>query len=268
MPAARPAPAPAQYDACGARPRKADGTLWSCTFEDNFTGTELDRTKWHPQTVFASGTKDAHACYRDDPANVNVANGHLNLTLLRLDAPAPCGISDFGPTPYQSGMVSTWHLFSQQYGRFEARIRNTASSVAGLQEAFWLWPDDRIPSTVAWPDAGEIDVSETYSVYNSLSVPFLHYSQDANGPQPGVNTAWNCTAERGTWNTYTLEWTPTTLSITVNGQPCLTNTSADPAFQKPYIVAFTQGLGQNANTLTGDTPVPATMEIDYLRVWR
>ena len=56
---------------------------------------------------------------------------------------------------------------------------------------------------------GEIDVAETYSLYNSVAIPFLHYAADAGGPQSGVNTAWNCTAYRGVWNTYALEWTPT-----------------------------------------------------------
>jgi beta-glucanase (GH16 family) len=267
MPARRtPAPV-AAYDACGARPLKADGTAWSCTFDDDFGGSALDRTKWAPQTVFSSGTDERYACYRDDPSNVRVHDGMLSLTLLQLEAPAPCGV-DRAPTPLQSGMVTTYHLFSQQYGRFEARIRNTATSSPGLHEAFWLWPDDRVTSTQAWPDAGEIDVSETYSTHPNLSIPFLHYSADAAGPQPGVNTAWDCTANRGQWNTYTLEWTPTSITILVNGQTCLVNRSADPAFQKPYIISLTQGLGTYGNEMTADTPLPATMDVDYVRVWQ
>ena len=57
---------------------------------------------------------------------------------------------------------------------------------------------------------------------------------------PGLNTAWDCVAQRGEYNTYTLEWTATRLEIKVNGTTCLVNTSGDPAFQKPYIVALTQ----------------------------
>ena len=57
------------------------------------------------------------------------------------------------------------------------------------------------------------------------------------------------------------------VALYVNGRLCLTNTSGDPAFQKPYIVAFTQALGQGANALTSQTPIPATMNVDYIRVW-
>jgi beta-glucanase (GH16 family) len=260
---------PTQYDACGARPLKADGTAWSCTFDDEFSGTTVDRTKWLPQTVFTTGSPDAYACYVDDPHNVSVADGMLSLTVRKVAAPVPCpAYSPTASTVYTAGSVSTYHLFSQQYGRFEARILSQATTGPGLHDAFWLWPDDRVASSVLWPAAGEIDITENYSYYPGLAIPFLHYSADAGGPQPGVNTAWNCEAWRGQWNTYTLEWTPTRLEILVNGRSCLVNTSADPAFQKPYIAALTAGLGVDANALTDDSRLPSTMKVDYLRVWR
>ena len=272
MPAtAKPVPPPAKTptDACGVQPRKLDGTLWSCTFHDDFSGTALDRTKWVPQMYFASGSPGAYACYADDSSVVNVADGSLNLSVRRVSNPVSCPADgQTVSTNYVAGMVTTYHLFSQQYGRFEARIRNTATTVQGLHEAFWLWPYDRVASTAVWPVAGEMDVSETYSVHPDLSIPFLHYAADAAGPQPGVNTAWNCTAYRGQWNTYALEWTPTRIEVFVNGTSCLVNTSGDPAFVKPYIVALTQGLGSAGNEYDGRAPIPATMNIDYVRAWR
>ena len=78
----------------------------------------------------------------------------------------------------------------------------------------------------------EIDISETYSQYPDLAIPFLHYTANDNGgPIPGTNTAWNCTAQRGVYNTFALEWTATRLEIFVNGTSCLVNTSGDPAFK-------------------------------------
>ena len=256
-------------DACGTILTKADGTKWACTLADNFDGSSLDRTKWVPQTQFATGVQAAHACYLDDPSVVNVANGSLNLTLRKVANPVSCtfgGLS--GPTSYVAGSVMSYHLFSQKYGRFEARIKNTATTYPGLHEAFWLWPDDRYSDGTVWPTAGEIDISETYSSYPNLSVPFLHYSADAYGSQPGVNTAWTCSASRGVWNTYTLEWTPTRIEIFVNGKSCLVNTSGDPAFQKPYIVALTQAMGAAGNEYDGRAPLPATTNVDYVKVWK
>ncbi|WP_436699667.1 glycoside hydrolase family 16 protein [Nocardioides sp. BYT-33-1] len=258
-------------DACGPRPRRADGTHWSCTFADDFSGGELDRTRWAPQTVFSSGDKlGRYACYRDHPNNVSVSGGALHLTLRREDRPILCLRNGLLPTVYSSGMVSTHRLFSQQYGRFEARYANTGTVVPGLQETFWLWPDDRYQKPLdLWPAAGEIDIAETYSQHPDLAIPFLHYTRNDNGgPVPGLNTAWNCRALRGGYNTYTLEWTPTRLEILVNGRSCLVNTSGDEAFHKPYIVALTMLLGASGNKATDATPLPATMSIDYVRVWQ
>jgi beta-glucanase (GH16 family) len=264
MPAAKQ---PIKYDACGARPRKADGSSWSCTFDDEFNGTSLDRTKWTPQTQFVTGSTEVYACYRDDPANVNVAGGVLNLNLVRLDAPAPCPLG-WADTDLMSGGVSSWHLFSQQYGRFEARIKNTATTAPGLHEAFWLWPDNRY-STIDWPTSGEIDIVETYSSAPTLAIPFFHYSADALGMQLGVNTN-GCAAARGVWNTYTLEWTASRLEVFVNGKSCLVNTSGDAAFRKRYILTLTQGMGpfDAGNMPNADTPFPASMQVDYVHVWQ
>ncbi|MFL6155127.1 MAG: family 16 glycosylhydrolase [Marmoricola sp.] len=260
-------PAPAT-DACGTVLKKADGTTWSCTFDDEFSGTSLNRAVWVPQTAFATGTQAAHACYRDDPANVSVSGGSLNLSLRKVATPVTCSFGGLtGPTSYVGGGVMSYRTFSQQYGRFEARVKNTATRYPGLHEAFWLWPDDRVASSTVWPYAGEMDISETYSAYPTLSIPFLHYSADAVGTLLGTNTAWSCSAARGQWNTYALEWTATKVQVIVNGRTCLTNTSGDPAFVKPYIMALTQGMGATGNAYDGRAPL-GTMSVDYVKVWK
>jgi beta-glucanase (GH16 family) len=256
-------------DACGPQPRKSDGRYWSCTFVDDFTGSTLDRTKWVPQTIFSSGDAlSGYACYDDDPSVVSVGSGTLNLSV-RQDATAlPCA-NGLPGTAYRAGMVSTYHLFSQQYGRFEARFRTTATTTPGLQESWWLWPDDRDPlAQLLWPLNGEIDIAETYSVFPDVGIPFLHYGENDNGgPIPGTNTAWSCAAARGVFNTYTLEWTASRLEVFVNGHSCLVNTSGDSAFRKHYILNLTQALGTDANAVTAATKFPAVMNIDYVKVW-
>lgn len=254
-------------DACGPKVKKTRALgYWNCTFVDDFDGTALDRTKWVPATYFVIGTPELHACYRDDPANVNVADGVLNLTLVSLDAPAECSVAA-SPTRYMSGAVTTYRLFSQQYGRFEARIRTTATGAPGLHEAFWLWPDERF-SKIDWPASGEIDISETFSVYPDISGSYLHYSADRYGLLYGVNAA-NCAANRGEWNTFDVEWSASRIETFVNGTSCLVNTSKDRAFRKRYIINLTQALSAaDWNQLDETTPLPATMQVDYVKVWK
>ncbi|KRF17784.1 hypothetical protein ASG90_05415 [Nocardioides sp. Soil797] len=258
-------------DTCGVRPLKSNGSPWRCSFRDDFDGPELNESLWRPQTSnYATGTDTAFACY--DADNVVVEGGSLKL-LLTEGEPYVCPAMadhEVNTTPFTAGMVSTYRRFSQKYGRFEARIRNTEASVSGLHEAFYLWPDVRFvePSTMKY---GEIDVAETYSVHSDWSIPYLHYPTERKwGPITAgthTNTAYGCTAARGEFNTYRLDWTPSRIEIRVNGRLCLTNTSGDPAFRERYIVALTQAMGREDNPFRSNTPRPAVMEIDYVRVW-
>jgi beta-glucanase (GH16 family) len=250
---------------CGS-PLSAAGGMWECTFSDDFSGRSLDRSKWVTQTHFGKGAPAARSCFVDDPRTVAVEGGHLRLSVDKATTPVVC---EGKPASYISGSISTHHRFSQKYGRFAARIKVHKTAAPGLREAFWLWPDDRVASSTVWPAAGEIDIAETYSERPAVAIPFLHYTANDNGGyKPGVNTALNCRAHRGVFNTYVLTWTPTKLTIDINGRRCLTNTSGDPAFRKPYYVILTTKLGQGANALTPSTPIPATMSVDYVRVWR
>lgn len=243
------------------------GKAYRCTFDDEFSTTRLDTTKWIVNTGFVTGSPTGYGCTVNDPRYVYVSNGALHLTAARSTTPVPCN-NGYAPSHYEAPTVSTWHTFSQQYGRFEVRMRTTATIAPGLQEDFWMWPDDRY-ATINWPTSGEIDVAETYSNYSGLAIPYLHYTATDNlGPVPGVNTAWTCVAQRGVWNTYDLDWTSTTLTISVNGTTCLVNNSADPAFQKRYLMMLSQAIGLGTNAMTPATTLPATTDVDYVRVWQ
>lgn len=253
---------------CGPPIYKADGSAWQCTFDDEFDGTKLDPSKWMVQTQFVSGsTHDGFACYLDDPSAVSVSGGELHLTVRKTGTPRMCqGIRK--PTRYIAGMVSTYQRFSQSYGRFEVRMMTQDTTSPGLHEAFWLWPDDRY-TRMNWPTTGEVDIAETYSLYPHLAIPYLHYgSTDNNGGIKGVNTQWTCAADRGVWNTYTLDWSPKGMTILVNGKVCLVNDAHPAAWEERYIVNLTAALGEATNTMTDATPIPAKTLVDYVRVWK
>ncbi|RNL60556.1 glycosyl hydrolase family protein [Nocardioides marmoriginsengisoli] len=254
---------------CGPELLKVDGTPWVCTFGEDFDGTDYDPTRWYAQQIFATGSPDTFACYRDTPETVSVGGGVLSLSVVRVEQPVSCTFAQFsGSTHFIAGSLMTYQRFTQQYGRIEARIKTRATELPGLQEAFWMWPDDRVPSPDLWPVAGEMDISETYSNLPELSIPFLHYRLDSEGGIHGVNTAYDCAAARGVWNTYTMVWRADWIGIYVNGTLCLSNTSGDSAFQKPYMFLFTAALGAGTNAYDGRAPLPATMQVDYLRVWK
>jgi|GEM_PF-2199608 len=293
---------------CGNQvpPLKADGSKWVCSFNDEFSGTALDRTKWNVQLTSNSGfattdTKDGNtrACYVDTGNNVAVSGGYLNLTARQESAPFTCQdpAGNF-TTNVTSGEVQSLGKFSQQYGRFEVSAKLPSTQTKGLQETLWLWPNNDIKYG-AWPGSGEYDFSEFYSKYANLDVPVAHYyptstynfSTHTNTYTPvyGYDSNYNnCYINVGTFNTYTAFWQSGYLEVDVNGKPCLidnysSSTGAVPApFDQPFFLALTQALGiwpidKNGNHVgsaqdnayvPGTTPMPATTQVDYVRVWK
>ena len=245
---------------------KADGSAWECTFVDDFNGGALDRRRWVPEVKSGHGT--VHACYVDDPRTVSVSGGALRLSIRPASPELSCPPVDGLPVSYVAGSVTTWGKFAQQYGRFEARIQTPFTDQPGLHEAFWLWPAWTSEYSVwTWPEAGEIDIAETYSQYPNLAVPFLHYGADGWTPIPGINTAY-ADAARGQWHTYTLEWTADLLEVFVDGRSVLVNRSADPAFDKNFVLLLTQALGTLTNAPLPGSQMQSTMLVDYVKVWR
>jgi hypothetical protein len=241
-------------DACGPKTKKPNGKPWRCTFADHFDGPKLDR-HWvqHPEKVpLGRGA----SCKKRK--NVRVWNKQLQLTVSRTGSALGC--------QFHVGSVTTYRTFSQKYGRFQARIKAIGTRERGLQEAFWLWPDDRYNKEKNYPASGEIDISETYSQFPDLAVPYLHYRKARGDRSP--QTAQDCKAERGKWHVYTLLWGPDRIEIKVDGKTCLVNTSGNRAFDKRYIICLSALSGVGPNGVSSKTPLPSTMRVDWVKVWR
>lgn len=254
------------FDACGVRPRKEDGSLYSCTLAENFSGTTLNPKLW---ARYRTPANWGYMCIDDDPRLSYVANGFLNLSVARTGGTLQCQSGGLFAGKYAGATVTSYERFSQEFGRFEARMKSppVPTNTPGLHEAFWLWPDYRYGPIYTGDDHNEIDVSELYSVESDLAIPFLHYS-GGSSPKNGINTAWTCTAHRGVWNTYTLDWTPTKVVITVNGKVCLTSYEAAPHYHQRFFINLSQHLGSTNNAYDGRAPVPSTTLVDYVKVWR
>jgi len=259
------------------------GGSWVCAFDDEFDastgdGSALNRSWWTPQVSatsgYITGPYPNYACYLDSPQNISVSGGALHLTA-RHEARFYCGSY---PANYSSGMVTTIGHFSQTYGRFEVRAQLPPTTAAGLQETLWLWPvNDTFYGS--WPASGEVDFSEFYSEYSSLDIPVLHYNYDSSttNTASNTNTATNyCQINNSQYNDYAVVWQPGSFQITINGNLCLTDnyvpdnglTSPEP-FNQPFFIALTQALGIGTNAFNpSTTPLPATTNIDYVRVWK
>jgi len=218
-------------------------SIWNMIFDDEFDGSSLDLSKWRPNWL---GSSDADitppigsaetSCY--DPAQVSEGNGELDLTA----AARSCDGHS-----YASGMVESNGKFNFTYGYIEARIWTPKGT--GMWPAFWLdgqnWPQDR-----------EIDVLEAYGTDTSL----YHYHYAGCGMDCELGGSVEVPGAMSSWHTYAADWEPDVITWYYDGQKVWqysTSITSSPM----YIIV---NLGLNSSS----SAVPATMRVDYVRVWQ
>lgn len=281
---AQPASSTYPLSDCSSVPlKKPDGSLYKCTFDEEFNGTALDITKWSPLTAAKAGIGQGQDCFVDSPNNISVSGGTLNLTSRKEAAAFTCvgrKIAPTRPSQVTSGNVTSASKFSQQYGRVElrAKIPNVKPKTPGLMQSLWLWPDkpyDQDPGNAPWPATGEIDIVEMFSASSDRAIPNIHYvpaTTDTNVTNP------YCYIDRTQYHTYILTWTPDTIRVDIDGYNCVLDhpnpksPQVNPQpFNKTFYLNLSSGLGVagSANDyVEGTTPLPATTQIDYVRVWK
>lgn len=98
----------------GPDPLKADGSPWVCTYDDEFSGTSLDRRYWVPQVTRTSGTttgtRSMYACAADSPDTIAVRDGVLELSLVELPTKVACGKNK--ASKYAFGQVMHYQTFA------------------------------------------------------------------------------------------------------------------------------------------------------------
>ncbi|MDO5523667.1 MAG: family 16 glycosylhydrolase [Bacteroidia bacterium] len=159
---------------------------------------------------------------------------------------------------------------SWQYGYFEARLRMPSGK--GTWPAFWMLPKD----FNNWPLDGEIDIME-YVGYDPNVVHSTVHTQAYNhgiGTQKGKSIRIpNAETE---FNVYAVEWTADYIKGFANGVEYFRfdNDGNDDIntwpFDKPFYLKLNLAWGGNWGGAQGvdETKLPATYEIDYVRVYQ
>jgi beta-glucanase (GH16 family) len=217
---------------------------WQLKFDDEFDGQSLNTANWSKGWLAPGITPPVNPeelqCY--NPADVNVSDGALALSLTQQSE--SCGRPD---RPYGSGLVNTDGKFEFTYGFMEARIWVPAQ---GQQIANWpaFWADGQ-----NWPQDGEIDVVEGL---RGEACWHFHYT----GGNPG-----GCA--RGTfasgWHTYAADWEPNFITYYYDGRVVGAVRSGTTSAPMYLILNYA-----TAHAHSGPVKVPATMRVDYVRVWQ
>jgi len=248
-----PTPTPTATSASGPQPIGIPGT-WTLKFADEFNGTSLNTADWWPNWVNATSptqitepvntTEDA--AY--DPAQVTLSGGNLNLSLIA--SPITIGNKTY---PYRSGMINTegnhalnnpMHQFT--FGAFEARINLPASGTSIANWPAW-WTDGQ-----NWPVDGEMDIME------GLSGQACYNFHSRHSP-PGGCPAGNYTG----WHTYASNWQSGVVNYYYDGMLVGTQNSGITSAPMYLILNYATG-----GCCAGPIVAPATMQVDYVRVWQ
>jgi beta-glucanase (GH16 family) len=247
------------------QPLGVDGT-WSLAFSDEFEGTSLDLTKWHPNWFGSDDTaisKPIHdseiSCY--DPAQVIVTGGHLHFLAVSANDPE-CVKKDGTQADYASGLIMSNGRYNFKYGFLEARIfLPPGTDTPQNWPAFWTNGQD-------WPQDGEIDITETLGGGAATRWTY-HYDADSGPAEDhrSYSPGGNMIDESG-WHVFGAYWQPRQITFYYDGAKVGYVTSGDLQGDASitnslhYIII---NLGLN-----GKYPitVPSIMVVDYVRHWR
>jgi len=246
---------------------------WSLVWEDDFSGTTLDQTKW----THDLGTGSQYGLWGwgngelqfYQAGNTEVSNGTLKIVAKE----EPGGLVDsWGNTMYySSSKIKTENKFEVKYGKIEARIKTVNGE--GFWPAFWM-----LPSGGSWPCDGEIDIMEQWA----NDWPTVETTGAAHvGACPGQSSyqSFQHQIQTGSFassfHNYAVEWDENYIAWFVDGTkvyqvspssyPTIPNQHSWPFNSNEWYLILNLAITQNGpNSLTS---FPSQIEVDYVRVY-
>jgi beta-glucanase (GH16 family) len=238
---------------------------WVLTWSDEFNGPDgsaVDSTKWVYDTGGGGWGNNELETYTSGTANAVIQGGNLVITA-----------ASAGASSYTSARLKTLGKFSQQYGRFEARIQIPEGQ--GLWPAFWMMGADI--NTVSWPSCGEIDVMENIGKEPSINHGSLHMPATGGTTDDqltGMYTAPGGAKLGDSFHTYAVEWTSSTITFYVDDMLYETQTQQGATgrtweFNKPFFILLNVAVGGTwPGSPDSTTTFPQTMKVDWVRAYQ
>ena len=240
------------------------GQCPTIVWQDEFDGTTLDLTKWSyqigdgcDQNLCGWGNNELQS-YQE--SNVVVSNGSLKITAKK---------ERIRGTQYTSGRINSKGKGDYTYGRFEASIKLPAGD--GLWPAFWMLSTDE--QYGPWPQSGEIDIMEYVASNPDEILGYIHYGDlYPNNQSQGNSIELKNEVFYNAFHEFAIEWEPGEIRWFMDGILYSKKTTEDisPAnwpFDKDFHFLLNVAVGGNLGGDVVDNMLPATMEVDYIRVY-
>jgi beta-glucanase (GH16 family) len=241
--------------------------VWSDEFNGP-DGSMPDPANWSVITNDSGYGNRELEYYTGRSSNVHEKGGNLFITARREPFTGPDGLT----RSYTSARIESRGRFELQYGRIEARIRIPRGQ--GIWPAFWMLGSDF--DRIGWPACGEIDIMENVGFEPSRIHGSLHGPGYSGGsPLSGAYTLPNQSRFSDDFHVFAVEWEPRTVRFYVDDVLYETQTADNVppgshwAFDHPFFLVLNVAVG---GYWPGDpdatTSFPATMLVDYVRVYR
>ena len=269
----------------------SSGNTYNYVWSDEFYGNTLDTSKWVCDVNRSKMSGFADLKLLDDEQAVQVKDGNLRLIAQEYTDPNNGKIKYAVPAS-----VHSQGTMEYRYGYAEIRAKVPFSQ--GVWPSFWAQGITILGGRTCYDYGVEVDIFEIFGNANTV-VPNIHkwYSKDynynelhggnveSNHTQITKKTSYkysNYANLSDEYHIYGFEWTPTEMSMYVDGT--LYNTfdivnSYDlcpdmSGFQDPLFIIFNNHLFTDAssykpNLINGNEGVlPAAYEIDWFRVYQ
>lgn len=233
------------------------GTGTDLVWSDEFnTAGAPDATKWgYDIGTGSNGWGNAESQYYTNRSqNVIVEGGMLKIKAIK---------ENFSGSSYTSARLLSQGKFDFKYGRVEVKARLPIG--VGTWPAIWMLGSNI--NTVSWPACGEIDIMEHLGRDLNKIYGTLHYPGRSGGTaNGGTRMIANATTE---FHIYGLEWSASIIKMTVDGETVHTvaNSSAIP-FNQNFFFIMNVAMGGNFAGALDPSVTSATMEVDYIRVYK
>jgi beta-glucanase (GH16 family) len=220
---------------------------WLLTFSEEFEGSSLNFSKWAPHepgNVLLNGVQTMV------PEAIELSGGQAHITARVLKT----GGSRTNPA-YTSGVLTTFGLFAQTFGRFEIRFRMPAGR--GLEPVFRLLP-------VPLRNTPSIDIMNALGDEPTKAL-FANTWGDGRTDRDYTGSYKVADLSVG-FHTAAIEWDSDQIVWMVDGVERFHSYDGVPGVPMFLEVALAVGSSR-AGSPNAQTQFPATLDIDYIRVF-
>ena len=237
---------------------------YELVWHDEFnTGTELRADYWTHE-VWGKGTVNDELQYYvnhlspDGKAVTEIKDGALRINCFK-----------------ENGKVYSGRVYAKvnsgwTYGYIEASIKLPKGK--GTWPAFWMMP----VNFKSWPADGEIDIMEEVGGHPNYVSSSLHANAHVHTAGTQVTHEMLCEGAEDGFHTYAILWTEHNITTYVDGQVQLSYDNRglgrdDWPYDDPFYVILNLAWGGSWGAAHGgvdESALPATMEIDYVRVFK